>query len=134
MDEQKEKPLLTKEINTELAKERTGAAYDRTLMAWVRTALSFIGFGIGIFEYTEKTGGDTIFRSSKIVGLSLVILGIVAIFMAIRENKLNHLRLLHPEISYEGRKTLSTRVGYALIVIGIMSIIHILLKTFQIGE
>ena len=134
MNEQKEeKIVLPKDLSTELAKERTSAAYDRTLMAWVRTALSFIGFGIGIFEFTEKTGGDTIFRSSKLVGLSLVILGIVAIYMAIHENKVNHLRLLHPEITYEGRKTLSTKVGYALIVIGIMAIIHIFLKIFQIG-
>jgi putative membrane protein len=134
MNEQKEeKIVLPKDLSTELAKERTSAAYDRTLMAWVRTALSFIGFGIGIFEFTEKNGGDTIFRSSKLVGLSLVILGIVAIYMAIHENKVNHLRLLHPEITYEGRKTLSTKVGYALIVIGIMAIIHIFLKIFQIG-
>jgi putative membrane protein len=134
MNEQKEeKIVLPKDLSTELAKERTSAAYDRTLMAWVRTALSFIGFGIGIFEFTEKTGGDTIFKSSKLVGLSLVILGIVAIYMAIHENKVNHLRLLHPEITYEGRKTLSTKVGYALIVIGIMAIIHIFLKIFQIG-
>ncbi|WP_448562013.1 DUF202 domain-containing protein [Trichothermofontia sp.] len=34
-------------LDNELAKERTRAA-DRTLMAWIRTALSLIGFSFGI--------------------------------------------------------------------------------------
>jgi putative membrane protein len=128
MDEPDKKLQLPKDTNTELAKERTGAAYDRTLMAWIRTALALIGFGIGIFEYSEKTGGDTVFRSSKLVGLLLVILGIIAAFSAIRENKLNHERLQHPEITFAGRGNLSKRVGYALIAIGILAIIHIVIK------
>ena len=133
MDDQIENTVLPKEISTELAKERTGAAYDRTLMAWIRTALSLIGFGIGIFEFTEKTGGDTVFKSSKLVGLALVILGIAAAFMAISENRVNHERLLHPEITFKGRSKLSTRVGYVLIVIGVFAIIHIVFKLFKIG-
>ena len=55
-------------INTELAKERTHGAYDRTMMAWVRTALALIGFGIGVFEFASKTEGETLFRSSEFVG------------------------------------------------------------------
>jgi putative membrane protein len=133
MDDKIEKQVLPKEISTELAKERTGAAYDRTLMAWIRTALSLIGFGIGIFEYTEKTGGDTVFKSSKLVGLALVILGITAAFMAISENKVNHERLLHPELTFQGRSKLSTRVGYVLILIGIFAVIHITFKLFTTG-
>jgi uncharacterized membrane protein YidH (DUF202 family) len=35
-------------IATELARERTREAADRTLMAWIRTSLSLIGFGFGI--------------------------------------------------------------------------------------
>jgi uncharacterized membrane protein YidH (DUF202 family) len=133
MDNQTEKVMTSKDLGTELAKERTGAAFDRTLMAWIRTALSLIGFGIGIFEYSEKTGGTTVFKSSKLVGLALVVLGITAAFMAISENKFNHKRLLHPEITFQGRSKLSTRVGYALIVIGIFAIIHILIKLFNIS-
>jgi putative membrane protein len=133
MDQQDEKKVPSKDLGTELAKERTSAAYDRTLMAWVRTALSLIGFGIGIFEFTQKTGGQTVFKSSKLVGLSLVLLGIVAAFMAIQENRVNHKRLLQPEITYTGESRLSTGVGYALIVIGIAAIIHIVVKIIQTG-
>ena len=132
MEEQDKIKVSAKDLNTELAKERTSAAYDRTLMAWVRTSLSLIGFGIGIFEFTEKEGGDTVFRSSKLVGLSLVILGIVAAGMAIRENRANHQRLLHPEFNYKGQNRLSRGVGYGLIVVGVMAVVHILIKLFLI--
>jgi putative membrane protein len=131
MDGQEEKVAPPKkDTNTELAKERTRDAYDRTFMAWVRTGLSLIGFGIGIFEVADQSAGAHIFRSSKLIGLALVILGIIAVYMAIKENKINHDRLLNPEITYEGKKMLSARVGYALIAIGIVAIILIIKQTF----
>jgi putative membrane protein len=120
-------------INTELAKERTHAAYDRTLMAWIRTGLSLIGFGIGIFEFAQKTGGETVFRSSKLIGLLFVMLGIVAVLIAIRENKLDHHKLLNPHLKYDRKSSLSIGVGYALLVIGIIAIIHIVYKITQNG-
>jgi putative membrane protein len=44
---------------TELTKERNRLAAGRTLMAWIRTALSLIGFGFGIgkvYEYLKSVG------------------------------------------------------------------------------
>ena len=37
-----------------LAMERTRMAADRTLMGWIRTALSMIGFGFTIFKFLES--------------------------------------------------------------------------------
>ena len=37
-----------------LATERTRMAADRTLMGWIRTALSMIGFGFTIFKFLES--------------------------------------------------------------------------------
>jgi inner membrane protein YidH len=119
--------------NTELAKERNHAAYDRTLMAWIRTALSLIGFGIGIFEFTQKTGGETIFRSSKLVGLLLVLLGIVSVVLAIRENKMLQRQLRNPEIKYSDRSSLATTIGYGLIIIGIYAVYHIIGQIIKLG-
>jgi putative membrane protein len=42
---------------TELTKERNRLAADRTLMAWIRTSLSLIGFGFGkVYEYLNSVG------------------------------------------------------------------------------
>jgi putative membrane protein len=117
-------------INTELAKERSHAASERTMMAWVRTALALIGFGIGIYEVADKTGGQSTFRNSKLIGLALIILGIVSMFLAIRENKINHRKLLEPVFKYEERTPLGIYVGYALIVIALASVINIIYKLF----
>lgn len=38
-------------ISNEFAKERTREAADRTLMSWIRTSLSLIGFGFGIAKF-----------------------------------------------------------------------------------
>ena len=43
----------TVNVANEFAKERNRAAAERTLMAWIRTALSLIGFGFGIGFYLE---------------------------------------------------------------------------------
>ena len=45
-----DKPVAVNLAN-ELAKERNRAAAERTLMAWIRTALSLIGFGFGIGKF-----------------------------------------------------------------------------------
>jgi putative membrane protein len=120
-------------LNTELAKERTHAAYDRTLMAWIRTALTLIGFGIGIFEFAQKTGGATIFKSSKLIGLLFVLLGIISVLLAIRENKLDHYKLRNPQLKYDRKSSLGISIGYALILIGLFAIIHIIYKISQQG-
>jgi putative membrane protein len=46
---------MNKTITTnELACERNRPAADRTLMAWLRTALAMIGFGFGLRTFPEK--------------------------------------------------------------------------------
>lgn len=128
MSEEENKNASTVNTNTELAKERSHAASERTMMAWVRTALSLIGFGIGIYEVAEKTGGAGTFRNSKLIGLALILVGIASMVLAIRENKINHKKLLEPVFKYEDRTPLGVYVGYALLVIGVLAAINIIYK------
>ena len=58
MDEQPPK----KNLANELARERSREAAHRTLMAWVRTTLSLIGFGFAIANFransSERRAGE----------------------------------------------------------------------------
>ena len=93
---------------TELTKERNRLAADRTLMAWIRTALSLIGFGSGfgigkLFEYLRAAGlreaADPI-RSTKIFGGSFIILGMLALLSAVIQHTRILQRLDQPDYAY----------------------------------
>lgn len=78
---------------TELAKYRSRAAADRTLMAWIRTCLSLIGFGFGIptivraIENTRISHHLNPVRFSVIVGLSFIVTGMLGIVLGLREHR-----------------------------------------------
>jgi hypothetical protein len=59
-------------------------AADRTLMAWMRTALSMISFGFTIYKFLETVGQHTPLahpHSARQVGLFLVGLGTVSMIL-----------------------------------------------------
>jgi len=73
-----------------LAIERTRMAADRTLMGWIRTAISMIGFGFTIYKFLESfsaiegTAGIGVLtqHSPRTVGLTLVSLGVFSLVIA----------------------------------------------------
>ena len=53
MPDQVTTQALTPNLQVRLALERTRAAYDRTMMAWIRTATSLITFGFGVYKFFQ---------------------------------------------------------------------------------
>jgi putative membrane protein len=72
-----------------LAWIQTRMALERTLLAWVRTGAALIGFGFAIFNFFEalnRTPGVAPARmhgSAKLLGISLVAVGTLAMVMAL---------------------------------------------------
>src|SRR5262249_3653724 len=68
---------------------QTRLALERTLLAWVRTGASMIGFGFAIFHFFEALNASPGVRppwrhgSSKVLGLSLVGVGTLALALAL---------------------------------------------------
>lgn len=83
------KALSANDLATDLALERTLMAADRSLMAWVRTALSMISFGFTIYKllqtFQQQGGGLSGAASPRVMGLFLTGLGTVAMVMGTLE-------------------------------------------------
>lgn len=118
---------------TELAKERNRAAQERTLMAWIRTSLSLIGFGFGIDRIVSaihQEFGDAVnpVRLTRILGLSFVALGTVALLFAAIDHKRQLRRIQRNELLYISRYSPTLSVAYVLTFLGAIAFIGILLS------
>ncbi|TCM20491.1 putative membrane protein [Novosphingobium sp. PhB165] len=68
----------------DLGEVRTIMAADRTLMAWIRTALSMFSFGFTIYKVLQsmaEAGSIASSRSAQTAGLVLAGLGVTAIVL-----------------------------------------------------
>lgn len=120
---------------TELAKERNRAAEERTLMAWIRTALSLIGFGFGIDRIVaaiEQTYGDAVnpVRLTRILGLSFIALGTFAMLYAAIDHREQLKRIQRNDLVYLHRHSPSLVVAYVLTVLGSVAFVGILISPF----
>ena len=117
-----------KSMANELAKERSREAADRTLMAWVRTALSLIGFGFAIASFRDilLEGGlirnpHEEFNGALVFGLSFISLGVLGLLTA----TIQHWRILQhlkqDDFTYTGFRPLVFIMAILLMLIGLFA-------------
>ena len=117
----------------ELARERNRAAADRTLMAWIRTALAMIGFGFGVgklYEAMEQANPERVddpLQSSKIVAEALIALGVLGLLAAIVQHWRILRRIDSEQYIYSPPRALPMIVAMLLLSIGMFAFVSILL-------
>lgn len=116
---------MTSSLTNELAKERNRAAAERTLMAWIRTALALISFGFGldkIIGAIERAGlqsGVHADLSVKLLSMGFVLVGVVALAAAIRQHQRDLRLIRRDDFTYTGGGiSLAVLTAVALILIG----------------
>ena len=68
---------------------RTRLSVERTMMSWIRTAVSLIGFGFAIQQFFERLGGTAGTRPAlmpdapKYVGAALIMCGVLVLAISI---------------------------------------------------
>lgn len=121
-------------ITNELARERNLQAAERTLMAWIRTCLSLISFGIGIDRTIAALSKAFIDNKidpnhlARVLGLSFIIIGTIALFAASLSHRQDLKRIEREIFVYTSRLSLSLVVATALIMLGAFAFIAILIK------
>lgn len=119
-------------ITNELAKERNRAAADRTLMAWIRTALSMIGFGFGIGKIVDELHQiqperiQNPLHSARVFGGAIILLGLFSLVMALLQHQQILKRLRRPQYIYQEPVPLTTIVSMLLLIIGLFAFLVLL--------
>jgi inner membrane protein YidH len=122
-----------KNLSNELARERSREAADRTLMAWIRTVLTLIGFGFAIASFREVLletglvrGTPEQFNIALIFGLSFIGLGVLGLLAA----TVQHWRILQhikqDNFEYTGFRPLVFIMAILLMLIGLFAFIAVL--------
>jgi uncharacterized membrane protein YidH (DUF202 family) len=125
---------------TDLARDRNRMAAERTLMAWIRTALSMISFGFGIdrfFKYLDKTSAPSPFTQlseERLVGLSLMVLGVFALGAALVIHWQTLKQVDRKDYKYIPGGSLGVTVAIVLLFISIATFIPLLVGEVQLGE
>ena len=121
---------------------RTRLAVERTMLAYLRTSVSLIGFGFAIVQFMHNVGGipgvtDPRYPNLPLfMGLALIFCGIITTIIAIVEFRFT-LRYLWSGgfaalagITTEGRQTPLYAVAGVLILIGLFAFFAVLLRFF----
>lgn len=78
-------------VNNHFAWVRSALALERTMMAWLRTAVSLIGFGFAIVQFFARIGqipearAAYLPRAPEYLGLALIACGVLALLVSIRQ-------------------------------------------------
>jgi len=130
-------PESEKNLTNELAKERNRAAAERTLMAWIRTSLSLISFGVGINGIIETMykvmRGNQQFPPigiTRVTALSFVALGTVAIIAATFEHREILKRIQRNDFTSSHRTSLALIVAAFLCGIGLFAFFGLVIKIY----
>jgi len=117
--------------SSDLAFERTRMAAERTLIAWIRTALSMISFGFTIYKFLEAMQ-----ESQKVhlqpngprnLGLTLIALGTTGLIIACIQHR-SLLKQLHYSTSVGARWSLAMIVAAAISLLGVLAFASIALQ------
>jgi putative membrane protein len=112
------------QLKDEFARAAVLWAADRTLLAWIRTSLSMIGFGVIIHQFANYLQHEGLLSiNSRFFGLGLAIFGIIILIFASQVYFSVRQRLLRNKSLDIMRPPLTFFVSIGLCVMGAVGII-----------
>jgi putative membrane protein len=119
---------------------RTRLAVERTMMAYMRTAVALIGFGFGLFQFFYKfqnapeIGTVRFPNAAWLLGLALILAGVMAAVFSVLEYR-RMLRYLWSDgfaavagMTRKGKNTPLYAVSLVIVVVGVFAFFAVLLR------
>lgn len=119
---------------------RTRLAVERTMLAYMRTSVSLIGFGFGIFQIAKRVNESSAIANLRVpdaawyLGLALILIGVVSAVFAVVEYRWT-IRYLWSGgysaiagVTNEIKMTPLYAMAILLIVIGLFAFFAVLLR------
>jgi len=104
-------------------------AAERTLIAWIRTALSMISFGFTIYKFLDALPGPHLQPNGpRNLGLTLIGLGTAGLLVACFQHE-SLLKQLHYSSSIGARFSLAMIVAVAVCLLGTLAFVSVALRT-----
>jgi putative membrane protein len=123
-------------LTSRLALERTRGAYERTLMAWVRTGTSLITFGFAVYKFFQLEIAETVSKSAPLIqtsligprefGLVLIAIGLLTLLLGTFEHG-RDLRALHrdyPAMPRSGTRLIAILIG----ILGLLAFVGVVYR------
>ncbi|MGA7237130.1 MAG: DUF202 domain-containing protein [Bryobacteraceae bacterium] len=120
--------------STQLALQRSFLAAERTLMAWIRTSISMIGFGFTVAKlFQSLASADVLIRgpagrvwTAEGVGMLLISLGTFALVAAVFDHR-RELKQLQ-NVGLEQRFSLTMAVASVLAILGVFALLSLMVN------
>jgi putative membrane protein len=124
----------TLDQSTQLALQRSFLATERTLMAWIRTSLSMIGFGFTLAKLFQSLASSNVLIrgpagnvwTAEGVGMTMISLGAFALIVAVFDHW-RELKQLHAA-GLEQRFSLTMTVASVLAILGVMALLSLVVS------
>ncbi len=111
---------------------RTALSSEQTLMSWIRTALSLYVFGFSITQFflylEQQQASSPLSTGPRRLGLALILLGTLALSLAIIEHVVRLKRMAEVGLPSDSRNFLPVGSALAVLGIGIAALVVVAMK------
>jgi len=129
-----DQPGQTLDQNTHLALKRNFLATERTLMAWIRTSISMIGFGFTLAKLFQSLASSNVLIrgpagnvwTAEGVGMLLISLGTFALILAVLDHRREWKQLR--AVGLGPRFSLTMAVASVLAILGVMALLSLVVS------
>ena len=128
---------------SKIDRQREHQANERTFLAWLRTSIALIGFGLTISRFglflhelqtnlTQQNNVTHSFITSQTIGISLVIVGIIIIILAVW--RYNQVFQQIEQANYQPNRLMVWITAAIVIILGLLSIPFLLWRVPTISN